>query len=148
MKNKIFALVTGILGIAPSSVYARQSPNIILIMADDLGWGDVGFKEKGYITGHFGKWHLGTLTYNEKDANRGGSLIPAFQHNKARVKPMIFCYQKQGAVIEQKFKLYYSKRMPYKVGSEHIPVNHTKLFRRIITVLFEQTGKIIRIVIA
>ncbi len=28
-------------------------------------------KEKGYATGHFGKWHLGTLTTKVKDANRG-----------------------------------------------------------------------------
>ncbi|WP_215225637.1 sulfatase family protein [Echinicola shivajiensis] len=29
-------------------------------------------KEKGYATGHFGKWHLGTLTKETKDGNRGG----------------------------------------------------------------------------
>ncbi|WP_223271925.1 sulfatase family protein [Algoriphagus ratkowskyi] len=119
----------------------RESPpNIILIMADDQGWGDTGYnghpnlltpnldkmaasgaiferfyaaapvcsptrgsvmtgrhplrygictancghikqeeitlaelvKEKGYATGHFGKWHLGTLTRDTLDANRGG----------------------------------------------------------------------------
>lgn len=29
-------------------------------------------KNEGYSTGHFGKWHLGTLTKTKHDANRGG----------------------------------------------------------------------------
>ena len=29
-------------------------------------------RERGYRTGHFGKWHLGTLTRDEIDSNRGG----------------------------------------------------------------------------
>ncbi len=117
-----------------------ELPNVILIMADDLGWGDTGFngneivntpaldrlaeqgiifrrfysaapvcsptrascltgrhpyrmgifgantgylksqelslaeilKSNGYTTGHFGKWHLGTLTDTVLDGNRGG----------------------------------------------------------------------------
>ncbi len=32
-------------------------------------------KEHGYVTGHYGKWHLGTLTQSELDANRGGRSI-------------------------------------------------------------------------
>ena len=118
---------------------AQERPNVILIMADDMGWGDAAYnghnviktpaldamaaegirfdrfysaspvcsptrmsfltgrnphrsgvftankgilrpeeitiseelQDIGYSTGHFGKWHLGTMTHSENDANRG-----------------------------------------------------------------------------
>lgn len=135
MKSRILNIL---LLFTVSSALAQEQPNIIYIMADDLGWGDVGFngnkiiktpcldklanegvvferfysgcavssptraslltgrnpfrmgvfhanvgilrpeevtipellQQRGYMTGHFGKWHLGTLTHMEKDANR------------------------------------------------------------------------------
>ncbi|MBT6006770.1 MAG: sulfatase-like hydrolase/transferase, partial [Prolixibacteraceae bacterium] len=137
--NLILLILTSILFVGCQQIPESQDPNIILIMCDDLGWGDTGFngneiiqtpnldflagkgitfnrfysasavcsptrgscltgrnpyrygiptanaghmkieeitlpellKERGYSTGHFGKWHLGTLTTKVKDANRG-----------------------------------------------------------------------------
>lgn len=140
MKRFVCSALTFSLSLTVSSLNAQEKPNVILMMADDLGWADVGFnggvtiktpeldamaragmvferfyaaapvcsptrgsvltgrhpyrlgipyaneghlkpleltlaemlKAKGYRTGHFGKWHLGTLTTTEKEANRGG----------------------------------------------------------------------------
>jgi arylsulfatase A-like enzyme len=144
-RNFLRSVTTGAAALAlPADLFSEtnsiEKPNIILCMADDLGWADPGFngnkiiktpnldamaeaglrftrfysaapvcsptrgscltgrhpyrygitfanvghipreevtlaeilKAKGYTTGHFGKWHLGTLTKTEKDSNRGG----------------------------------------------------------------------------
>ncbi len=135
-----FLVLLGLVLSAADGVPVSANPNVVLMMCDDLGWGDVGFnggtsiqtpnldrlakdslvlrrfyaaspvcsptrgscltgrhpfrfgvyfanvghlkpdeitlaemlRRCGYTTGHFGKWHLGTLTKNVKDANRGG----------------------------------------------------------------------------
>ncbi|MEJ6571544.1 MAG: sulfatase-like hydrolase/transferase [Akkermansiaceae bacterium] len=137
MKHTLTLIASCILA---HSAIAADQPNIVLVMCDDMGWGDVGFnggkkiktphldtmakqslvfdrfysasavcsptrgsvvtgrnpfrygignankghmkpeeftiyealKSVGYRTGHFGKWHLGTLSKTVKESNRGG----------------------------------------------------------------------------
>lgn len=136
----VFSLLFSQIVLAQQKPSGDPLPNIILIMTDDQGWGDVAYhghpylrtphldqmvrdgieftrfyaaapvcsptrasvmtgrhperfgicgancghlkpeevslaemvKERAYTTGHFGKWHLGTLTRDLMDANRGG----------------------------------------------------------------------------
>lgn len=147
-RRELMGGVAGALFAAP----AQQLPNVILMMADDQGWGDTGYnghpylktpnldamaaaglrfdrfysgapvcsptrgsaltgrhpfrygirfanvghmrpdevtlaealRSAGYTTGHFGKWHLGTLSKTVKDGRRGGrdpkEYAPPWEH--------------------------------------------------------------------
>ncbi len=138
--------ISPIIGCSQVDDVPAQKPNVIMLMADDLGWGDVGFngntviktpsldnlakegvilnrfysaapvssptrgscvtgrnpyrygiyhantgrvkkeevtiaevlKENGYATGHFGKWHLGTLSDSLPDGRSGGANVKRF----------------------------------------------------------------------
>ena len=185
------ALTTSILG----NVFAQEKPNVILIMADDLGWSDVGFngntiiktpnldrmasegvkftrfyaasavcsptrasvltgrnpsrsgvfyanegilrreevtlpeivKEEGYSTGHFGKWHLGTMTHTEVDANRGRP------GNTAEYNPPKWHGYDEAFVTESKVPTYDPMRKPVtgatREGWDYLkPDQHSKIY--------------------
>ncbi|MCG8650170.1 MAG: sulfatase-like hydrolase/transferase [Pirellulales bacterium] len=64
--------------------YGIYSANTGHIKADEITLPEL-LKKQGYTTGHFGKWHLGTLTKTVQDANRGGPrgakhFAPPSQH--------------------------------------------------------------------
>ncbi|MGC6581885.1 MAG: sulfatase [Akkermansiaceae bacterium] len=50
--------------------YGIHYANVGHLKKEEITLAEV-LREKGYATGHFGKWHLGTLTTKMKDANRG-----------------------------------------------------------------------------
>tara|TARA_R110002072_G_scaffold199777_1_gene357516 strand:- start:15092 stop:16504 length:1413 start_codon:yes stop_codon:yes gene_type:complete len=142
MKQSISLVIFAFFVSVACNTIASDSPNIILCMADDQGWGDTGYnghphlrtphldqmaaegvtftrfyaaaamcsptrascytgrnpyrfgvtfamkgmlepteipittvlKQQGYTTGHFGKWHLGTLSKTVGDQNRWGTF--------------------------------------------------------------------------
>lgn len=47
------------------------SPNVGHLPQEEITVAEL-VKKKGYRTGHFGKWHLGTMTKTEDDGRRGG----------------------------------------------------------------------------
>ncbi len=51
--------------------YGVESANVGRMKPEEVTLAEY-LRQKGYSTGHFGKWHLGTLTNMETDANRGG----------------------------------------------------------------------------
>lgn len=50
--------------------YGIKFANVGKMKREEITLAEV-LKTKGYRTGHFGKWHLGTLTTKMKDSNRG-----------------------------------------------------------------------------
>lgn len=51
--------------------YGIFNANVGHLPAHEITLAEI-LKQEGYVTGHFGKWHVGTLTKTEPDANRGG----------------------------------------------------------------------------
>lgn len=52
--------------------YGIYSANVGHLKSEEITIAET-LKKAGYTTGHFGKWHLGTLTKTVRDANRGGT---------------------------------------------------------------------------
>ena len=66
MKRSSFACLLLLLGFASAAVAApAEKPNVILVMCDDLGWGDVGFNGNEIIkTPHLDEMARGSLKFN------------------------------------------------------------------------------------
>ena len=63
--------------------YGVNSANSGHIRAPEITLAEM-LKQRGYATGHFGKWHLGTLTNDQEDGRRGGRrpehYAPPWEH--------------------------------------------------------------------
>ena len=70
-------------------------------------------KKQGYTTGHFGKWHLGTLTKTVRDANRGGTEKGLPHYSPPWENGFDECFS-----TESKVPTYDPMRNPAKVSRE------------------------------
>ena len=63
--------------------YGIWSANAGRMLDEELTLAEM-LQGEGYVTGHFGKWHLGTLTNDELDGRRGGRkpeyFAPPWEH--------------------------------------------------------------------
>ena len=78
-------------------------------------------RQYGYTTGHFGKWHLGTMTVNEKDANRGMPGDSSHYSPPGRTGLMSVFQQSQRYLLGT--RCLHLTTLPWTLGNEST-VNH------------------------
>ena len=100
-------------------------------------------KTKGYRTGHFGKWHLGTLTTKIKDANRGGPK-GAKHYSSPQQNGFDICFSTESKVptwdpmlVPKKFSDGSSRRKWWD------PLNESKNADHYGTHYWDQNGKVV-----
>ncbi len=92
--------------------YGIYTANAGHLKQDEITLAEV-LKEQGYTTGHFGKWHLGTLTKTVRDANRGGTEKGLSHYSPPWENGFDECFS-----TESKVPTYDPMRNPAKVSRE------------------------------
>ena len=99
--------------------YGIYTANAGHLKPEELTLAEV-LKEQGYATGHFGKWHLGTLTKTVRDANRGGTEKGLPHYSPPWINGFDECFS-----TESKVPTFDPMRNPAKVSREakrNVPV--------------------------